>query len=102
MFKTPLCILPILTSRQLLQVVRPRGTAKRVQGLSKRTNFGWIRHQSHPPRRFQPQSSRAVETQAGRLGGWLGTPRVLADREAPGGSAGVGVLLCCSLIGRVG
>lgn len=41
---------------------------------------------------------------AASASGWQGvtpaTPRVLAGGNAPGGSAGVGVLVCCSLIGQ--
>lgn len=54
---------------------------------------------------LEGRDSRATHY-AASASGWQGvtqaTPRVLAGGNAPGGSAGVGVLVCCSLIGQRG
>lgn len=96
MFKPPLCILHILTSRQQLPSSVSTRDRQTSSGTVKENQLG-LDVTPEPPTEAPGWTPRP-----GGTGDWLGSPRALAGGEAPGGSAGVGVLLCCSLIGPGG
>lgn len=96
MFKPPLCILHILTSRQQLPSSVSTRDRQTSSGTVKENQLG-LDVTPEPPTEAPGWTPRP-----GGTGDWLRSPRALAGGEAPGGSAGVGVLLCCSLIGPGG